>query len=1012
MMRRTPCHHCFFCLLALWVSGSPLLAGVEAVAATYEERFETAEPMLRRAEADVEFRELVHRRTRDAAHTGEASEELVLEAATGTRLRYELPIEPVRVIDELAASLWVRANRPDIGLLLRVRLPRSVDPKTAEVVETTIPGSVSQRVESWERLAVTTPAAALARQLPALRAEYGPDVDLAEACVTAVVLELYSSPGRYEVAIDDLEVSGGFAVAASSTRTATTNTSPTKTQPPLATQPPAAIDDPAVMPAAYVETTTTTAATDDPPAGILRGVLEVGGMPFFPRVIDHNGEPLAMLASLGFNTVRLRQPADGGVLQEARQAGVWIICPPPDLPDVDVRDPESLPAFSPSWNRVLMWDLGEGLTANDVEAVAERARRVKTCDLRPGRPLIGSADSGLRTLSRHMDMFVARRRVLGTSLELDAYLEWLRQQPRLARPGTPFLVTIDSEVDPLVAAQMQALSGQASEGLSVDPGSLHLASYAAVAAGARGLLVRSTHRLDATDSDTLVRSAALRRLNIDLSLLEPWGAAGRFASTATTSDPAVEAVVLEAVRARMVLAWRSAQGSQVVARSYAEGLPDDTAQLTIVVPGVPEPHQAYLVTSRGLRPLKHRRVTGGMSVTLEGFRSDAFVLFSGDPAVTGSVQRQLAAIAQADLTARRSLATASLMQASELIQRLPPASVGKIPVSEMLAEATRDAQSAEMLMATDPASARDQFDRAAAIGQQFTRLLWERGVLATGSIVAAPLCTTGSTLAEHWQFVETLAMTNPGENMLPGGGMNRIEDLAGSGWRHFVLPQETIRTSVEVSYDLPAEGTGCLRMVAQPSDPDAPPIVIETPPVWVTTPPLEAVPGRLIEIEAQVRVPEPLAGTSDGLLVFDNWGGPALAERVVGTGGWKRLVLYRIPPAGASPPPLVVTFATTGLGEVFLDNVRVRQRARVGEAGIAPPTPIATTLPPPGVGGVAAAPPTAVLASPPPQTPASTAAWPGMGLQWPNLLPFGSSGPPVGEGGGRVDPFKRARQGD
>ena len=986
------------CSFALLVGWSVLCAARSALPATLEERFEGPQVCLQRTESDVDTRVVTHLHAVDAPHGGSACEQLVLEAATGTRLRYEIPIEPVRVIDELTASLWVRGNRPDIGILLRVRLPRSIDPKTGLPVETTIAGSISQRVDTWERLEVVAPARALARQVPALRAEHGVDIDPAEATVTAVVLELYSTPGRYVVAVDDLELTGAFPADVVSTAA-----TPTATPVPESR---ASVRDPAVVTASYTEQTTT-AGIDDPPAGMLRGVLEVGGLPFFPRVIDHNGEPLPSLAALGFNTVRLRQPADGTLLAAAREAGMWIICPPPELPNVDVRDPASLPAFSPSWNRVLMWDLGEGLTADDAEAVAERGRRVRTCDLRPGRPTICSADSGLRTLSRHVDMLVARRRVLGTSLELDGYLEWLRQQPRLARPGTPFLVTIDSEVDPLAAAQMTALSGRAADSLPVDAGSLHLASYAAVAAGARGLIVSSQHRLDADDAATKNRAAALHRLNIDLTVLEPWAAAGRFASTATTSDPAVEAMVLEAMRARMVLVWRSAQGAQVVSRSYDKALPDDAAELTMVVPGVPEPHQAWLVTSRGLRPLKQRRVTGGVSVIIEGFRSEAFVLFSGDPAITGSVQRQLAEVAPADLAARRSLATASLTQASQLAASLPPAALGKIPASEMLAEAIRDAQTAETLLTTDPASARDRFDRAAAIGQQFTRLVWERGVVATGSIVAAPLCTSGSTLAEHWQFVETLAMTNPGENMLPGGGMDRIDDLAGNGWRHFVLPQETIRTSVEVSHDTPADGSGCLRMVARAADPEAPPIVVETPPVWVTTPPIEAEPGRLIEIEAEVRVPERLSGTSDGLLVFDNWGGPGLAERVVGTGGgWKRLVLYRIPPAGSSPPPLVVTFATTGLGEVFIDEVHIRQRARVGEQGIAPATPVATTLPPPG-----RLPPTAPSVPTTPAAPASTSGWPGMGLQWPSLNPFSSSGPPPGEGGGRVDPFKAARPG-
>ena len=42
-------------------------------------------------------------------------------------------------------------------------------------------------------------------------------------------------------------------------------------------------------------------------------------------------------------------------------------------------------------------------------------------------------------------------------------------------------------------------------------------------------------------------------MNLRLRLLEPWGAAGRFAATATTSDPEVQAVVIEAARARGAL---------------------------------------------------------------------------------------------------------------------------------------------------------------------------------------------------------------------------------------------------------------------------------------------------------------------------------------------------------------------------------------------------------------------------------------------------------------------------
>jgi hypothetical protein len=65
--------------------------------------------------------------------------------------------------------------------------------------------------------------------------------------------------------------------------------------------------------------------------------------------------------------------------------------------------------------------------------------------------------------------------------------------------------------------------------------------------------------------------------------------------------------------------------------------------------------------------------------------------------------------------------------------------------------------------------------------------------------------------------------------------------------------------------------------------------------------------------------------------------------------------------------------------------------------------------------------PNDLLGSPTPLSPPTAAApalptaaaptWPGMNLDWPQLMPFGQSTnePPPGPGGGTVDPFKRAR---
>ena len=1001
--------------------GAAMLAAVvlqpaRLVAAEIVDGFETPTPSWTVAEPAGATRVVSRERSREKPHGGTSCERIVLDASAGQPLRLETAIGPAAIIDEWQASLWVRSNRPDVRVAVRVVLPRFIAPKTGRPVEVLVPGTTTRHADRWELLEVGGISTGLARQLPALHAQHGPAGSLAGAVATHLVLELQALPGRHDVAIDDMIVRGIVEPPAAG----------------LATTP-RTIHDPQVRPAAgLAPPDAAEPAAGEPACGLSRGVLEVAGLPFFPRSLDYNGEPLETIASLGFNCVRLTEPAPGDLLAGARRAGLWVICPPPRLPDVDIRDPESLPAFSANWDRVLLWDVGSGLAEQDVESLAERVRRVRACDQKGGRPLIAAADSGLRSISRHVDMLVARRTVLGTSLELLDYLTWLRERPRLTRPGTPLLSTLSTEIDPRTAWQAATLSGVGNRGLAVDPESLSLAALTAVAAGTRGILFASSRRIDGDDHESRARAAAAQAMNVKLKILEPWGASGRFAAAAQSSDPEVQAVVLEASRARMVIVWRCVQGSQIVARHYHGDLPGDASPLSLVVPGVPEAHQAWEVAAGGLRPLKQRRVSGGVSVVLDSFRSSALVLLSGDPAVTAHVQERVREIAPLLLASARTQAGIALADGADLLARLPPAALGHLPAARMLGEAQRDAIDAESMLAGDPTAAIARFGRAGAIGGQLERLTWERGVLATGSMVASPLSTSDATLAEHWRFVEALAAVSPGGELLAGGGMERIEDLAGNGWRHFALRQTAIRTAVEISRTQPAAGNGSLRMIAEAAGAEEPPVIVETPPVWISTPPILVPTGKLLEIQARVWVPRPIVGSVDGLLVFDSLGGPALAERVGMTPGWRRLVLYRIVPADAPEGPLVVTFALTGMGEARIDDVSIRVLERAGPGGTpativstgppAVPQPTATpSFPGPGdllgplPGPLPAPRPTAAPAAevPLPQQPAQPAApqWPGMNLGWPKLLPFGESpnAPPPGPGGGRIDPFKRGR---
>jgi hypothetical protein len=1032
-----------------------------AVAGGIEEPFETPATSWAIGDSDVTHRVLVHVRSPEGPHRGKGCERIVLDAASGTSLRWQMPLQPARVIDEWRASLWVRADRPDIRLSARILLPAFRSPRTGQAVTVLVPGDVSQGADRWEPLGISDVATALRKRLPALRAEHGPEGDLTGAVITHLVLDLYSRPGHYDVSIDDLAIEGIVPVDAVAVVGPADGTprggvvqaafpsgageapgvirataeipdgAPASPQGNVATAPPpvAAGAGPA-SPLAW----TAPAGVDpagvagrrDPVSGLNRGVLEVGGQPFFPRALEHNGEPFEVIAALGFNAVRLAAPASSDQIDEARRTGLWIICPPPHLPDVDVRRPEALPMFSANWDRVLVWDMGSGLSEADLDTLAEHARRVRTCDQHAGRPLVATPDSGLRSLSRHVDMLVARRTVLGTSVELGDYYSWLRDRPRLARPGTPFLATLSTELDPRTARQAAGLAGIGGRGLAVDPESLSLAALATLAAGTRGILFTSSRRIDGDDHESRIRAAAVRSMNLRLRVLEPWGAAGRFSTAATASDPQVRGVVLEAARSRMVLAWRNVQGGQIVASHYSGDLPAETAPVTLLMNGIPEAHQAWEVTPGGLRPLRHRRVTGGVSVVLDPFRASALVLVTGDTAVAAHVQERLREQAAATLAASRDRAGLLVADAIDLLTRIPPLALGRLPGPAMVAAAQQDILAADSVAASDPSTAITRYERAAAIAGQVERLVWEKGVVATGSMVAGPLSTSDATLVEHWRFVEALASTTPREELLVGGSMERIEDLSGSGWRHFALKQAVMRTGVEISRSQAASGRGCLVMRAEAVDQAAAPAVVETPPVWVTTPPLSVPSGKLLQVEARVWVPQPVKGSVDGLLVFDSLGGPALAERVGPSGQWRRLVLYRIVPADNDGDAFTVTFALTGLGEARIDDVSIK----ILERGAGTPAMIVSTgagrdptgkgFPTPGelLGAPAAVPPpppaspsAAALTSDPaaPAAAAPQGAWPGMNLEWPKL-PFAgtSNAPPPGPGGGRIDPFKRA----
>src|SRR5262249_31530685 len=112
---------------------------------------------------------------------------------------------PIR--EDLTAGVWVRANRPGVQLLGRLVLPRERNPERPdEPLTVLLRGDTYQRTSRWEPLQMRRPTKLVLEQQQLLQARMMRDVDVTDAYIDQLVLNLYPGPGETQVWLDDLEI--------------------------------------------------------------------------------------------------------------------------------------------------------------------------------------------------------------------------------------------------------------------------------------------------------------------------------------------------------------------------------------------------------------------------------------------------------------------------------------------------------------------------------------------------------------------------------------------------------------------------------------------------------------------------------------------------------------------------------------------------------------------------------------------------------------------------------------
>ncbi len=852
------------------------------------------QPVLRLAEAAPGVQIVRH-----AIEPGEGgdgvAEHVTLAIPPGRSAALAYPLPPTAAIAELRLEAWAWCNRPGLQLAALVVLPRSTDPATGKERELVLRSGATAGGANWQQLTMEKIPSLLERHARVARIQYGAGVEERGAYISHLVLLVPGGTGPTDVWLDKVALYGELRPGDGAARS----------------------DVPVDLAAAWSEGTAAESSASvprrDPPP--------------MPRVIQWQGEPLESLQRLGFDAVWMGRLPNSDELAEASRLGLWIICPPPS--------PESLQSsgLGPQYRGVLAWDLGMLAHELDLGLTQEWARALERHDPVRGRPTLLRPMSMTRAASRVADIMVLGRPTFGATAAWLEHATWLTREKRHARAGAPAWSLIDAHRSKNAIAQLAALRGG---GVATGAASYeHLCRAIGAAAGSwpRGYVFESATSLASGDADAQMRSLALELVNLRLGLIEPWLARGKAATSVHSSRADLSAIVLTVERSHLVLPvlWNiegrttatlheQPRGPLQDGRYVARGEPIDESA-TFVLPGVPEACDAYLLTIGGPRQLVTRRVTGGLSVTVEQLPEDGLLLLTEDGYAFTQINRYLSTYAPRAALARVKLAALRWQQASAAAKQLSPAVLQATDAPRELGVIDAAIGAAgRSLAASDFAAA---FARA-AVAEQALEVLHARVAAAIwpdAASGACPLRDDWSALPDLERMAAAIAASPQPATPWPGGDFENLDALLAQGWQRSNESIEGAVALVRLSPDGPHEGDYCLELAATSNDGASASPLLPPSPVWITSPPLPTTDEQLVEITGWVRILEPPVGAADPVLIFDSLGGEESAVRVASAPLWQSFRLVRAVPPGAE---CRVTIALGGLGRVAIDDLRYR----------------------------------------------------------------------------------------
>ncbi len=347
--------------------------------------------------------------------------------------------------------------------------------------------------------------------------------------------------------------------------------------------------------------------------------------------------------------------------------------------------------------------------------------------------------------------------------------------------------------------------------------------------------------------------------------------------------------------------------------------------MTVEVPGVPETDEAYRLGEDGLQRMRQERGTG-MRITLEGSHEVSAVVLTQDRLVINFLARQINTARQQRDELARDIAAQMYAAVVETHQQLltgtPAASLTSHAIEgQSLSQARSELQHFERLVEGGGHERAYEFLQRGLQQLAATRYDdWRPAADSFPTPVASPLCVSFFALPHHHALSQRLRGAVWGPNALAGGDFENLQLLQSSGWRNLVGQQPELGPLWNCRCTRPTPAALPYACSAGPTQTDQAPVTLESPPISIISAPVPVQTGQILRIHGWARVPSPIQGSMDGLVIYDSLAGVDLAERIHETNDWREFTLYRAAPHDGS---VTMTLALTGIGEAWLDDVTV-----------------------------------------------------------------------------------------